>query len=96
MIVLLPYANSFIVFPLENQAEKPPDFDSILALSVTREGMRIPTGLGHVSWTHSRIQHRKELLQVLSRPWGNALGAASPPEPAQGAIREAHANAVRV
>jgi hypothetical protein len=56
MIVLLPYANSFIVFPLENQAEKPPDFDGILALSVPREGMKIPTRLGHVSWPHSRIQ----------------------------------------
>jgi len=38
MIVLLPYANSFIFFPLENQAEKPPDFDGILGLSVPVRG----------------------------------------------------------
>jgi hypothetical protein len=94
MIVLLPYANSFIVFPLENQVEKHPDFDSILALSVSREGMKIPTRLGHVSWTTAAFS--TELLQVLSRPWVNALGAASLPEPAQGAIREAHASAVLV
>jgi len=56
MIVLLPSADSFVVFPLENQAEKPPDFDGILALSVPREGMKIPTRLGHVSGPHGRIQ----------------------------------------
>jgi hypothetical protein len=94
MILLLSYANSFIVFPIENQAEKPPDFDGILALSVPRKEMKIPTRLSHVSWTHSRIQRRKKLLQVLSRPWVNALGATSLPEPAQGAIRKAHASAV--
>jgi hypothetical protein len=69
----LAYANSFIVFPIENQAELPPDFDSILALSAFREEMT--NRVGHVSSTHSGIQRRKELLQVLSRPWVNALGA---------------------
>jgi hypothetical protein len=47
MIVLLPYANSFVVFALEDQAEKPPDLDGILALSVPREGMKMPARLGH-------------------------------------------------
>jgi hypothetical protein len=37
MIILLPYTNRFIVFPLEDQAEKPPDLDGILPLSVPRE-----------------------------------------------------------
>src|SRR6516225_197534 len=55
MVVLDPYVNSFLVLPLEDQAEEPPDFDGVPALAVPLEGVEIPAGLRHVLWLDCRV-----------------------------------------
>jgi hypothetical protein len=93
MVILLLYANSFVVLPLKDQAKEAPDLDGVLTFAVPGQGVEIPTWLSHIAGLRCRVQSGKQILQVCGGSRVDAFGAAIFPEPTQRAVRYAHRRA---